>query len=189
MLLNTANVEVLPDKGLKLRECLFDQEKEIQQLTLKLENTPFIQNYSTTDVYVKEEPLLEQKGSFAKDKSLDKYYQNLNNEIDLDFNNILVKPSSSKVTKLGSKAQETRDQKFTLTHERLKDLHGSLLARPSEDEKVEDPRGLQVQLMPHQQHALAWLLWREQQKPSGGILGKYLKKKRSSQWQILFLNL
>lgn len=30
----------------------------------------------------------------------------------------------------------------------------------------------QVTLLPHQRSALAWLLWRETQKPCGGILGK-----------------
>lgn len=30
----------------------------------------------------------------------------------------------------------------------------------------------QVTLLPHQRRALAWLLWRETQKPCGGILGK-----------------
>lgn len=28
-----------------------------------------------------------------------------------------------------------------------------------------------VELLPHQRRALAWLLWRETQKPCGGILG------------------
>lgn len=31
----------------------------------------------------------------------------------------------------------------------------------------------QVTLLPHQRRALAWLLWRETQKPCGGILGKW----------------
>lgn len=29
----------------------------------------------------------------------------------------------------------------------------------------------QVALLPHQRSALTWLLWRETQKPCGGILG------------------
>jgi len=81
--------------------------------------------------------------------------------------------TASELKKLGKKAQETRDKEFALTVERLQDLHGSLIARPSENEKAEDPRGLKIELMPHQQHALAWLMWREQQRPSGGVLGKY----------------
>lgn len=80
--------------------------------------------------------------------------------------------TSSELKKLGKKAQETMDKELALTVERLQDLHKSLVACPSEDEEVADPKGLKVQLMPHQRQALAWLLWREQKKPSGGILGK-----------------
>lgn len=35
---------------------------------------------------------------------------------------------------------------------------------------AEDPAGLKISLLPHQKQALAWLLWRESQKPQGGIL-------------------
>jgi hypothetical protein len=34
-----------------------------------------------------------------------------------------------------------------------------------------DPEGLTVSLLVHQRQALAWLRWREQQVPAGGILG------------------
>lgn len=79
--------------------------------------------------------------------------------------------TSAESKPLGKKAQETRDREYTLTVERLQDLHGSLVARPSEDTRAEDPPGLKVKLMPHQQHALAWLMWREQKRPAGGVLG------------------
>ena len=39
------------------------------------------------------------------------------------------------------------------------------------DTLADDPPGLRVDLMRHQQRALAWMQWREQQKPSAGILG------------------
>lgn len=58
----------------------------------------------------------------------------------------------------------------SLTLERLKDLHSSLEGRPTEDILVATPKGIQVELMPHQMHGLAWMLWREKQKPRGGIL-------------------
>lgn len=46
---------------------------------------------------------------------------------------------------------------------------------PDESVLMSDPKTLKsdVELMPHQKHALAWLLWRESQKPHGGILGWY----------------
>ena len=74
---------------------------------------------------------------------------------------------------LGKKALETLNKQQTLTQQRLQQLHGSLTTCPTENDKAEDPPGLRISLMPHQQHALAWLQWREKQKPKGGILGIY----------------
>ncbi|RZC38461.1 transcription termination factor 2 [Asbolus verrucosus] len=54
--------------------------------------------------------------------------------------------------------------------ETLNELHKSLANCPTENDLMEDPKGLKVPLMTHQKRALTWLLWREQQKPSGGIL-------------------
>lgn len=43
---------------------------------------------------------------------------------------------------------------------------------PSEADEEVDPKCLKrsVTLFPHQKQALAWMLWREYQKPAGGIL-------------------
>ena len=43
---------------------------------------------------------------------------------------------------------------------------------PKDTEELGDPKGLMVSLMTHQRQALMWLVWRERQSPSGGILGK-----------------
>lgn len=84
---------------------------------------------------------------------------------------INIKPTSDHSTRdLGKKALQTFKEQQSLTVERLQDLHGSLISRPTEASQEEDPVGLNTDLMPHQQHALAWLLWREQQKPPGGVL-------------------
>jgi transcription termination factor 2 len=62
-----------------------------------------------------------------------------------------------------------------MTVETLKHLHGSLKSCPGEDVIAEDPETLRtnVELMPHQKRALAWLVWRESHKPYGGILGTF----------------
>ncbi|XP_034510060.1 transcription termination factor 2 isoform X3 [Ailuropoda melanoleuca] len=52
----------------------------------------------------------------------------------------------------------------------IDELHASLESRPGETAVAEDPAGLKVPLLLHQKQALAWLLWRESQKPHGGIL-------------------
>ncbi len=43
---------------------------------------------------------------------------------------------------------------------------------PGTEDELDDPLGLHVELMQHQRQALAWLTWREQQHPPGGILGE-----------------
>lgn len=68
---------------------------------------------------------------------------------------------------------ETHRVQQALTVDALRTLHNSLKSCPTEETVVSDPKGLLVQLMPHQKRALAWLLWRESEKPSGGILGWY----------------
>ena len=54
-------------------------------------------------------------------------------------------------------------------------LSRQLETMPTADVEAGDPAGLKVELMQHQKQALAWLQWREQQHPPGGILGKISK--------------
>ncbi|XP_011647072.2 transcription termination factor 2, partial [Pogonomyrmex barbatus] len=185
LLLTEGNIKVLPDEGKRLRESIREKEKEIEELTLELENTPLVQKFNSQRTKVteklhlakklllKDEPYLDEGDSYLATESLFKDEPYLDDEdySYLGIDGIPTKPTTSpELRELGKKAQATRDKELALTMERLQDLHGSLIARPLENEKAEDPRGLKVQLMPHQQHGLAWLLWREQQKPSGGVL-------------------
>ncbi|XP_009999747.1 PREDICTED: transcription termination factor 2 [Chaetura pelagica] len=54
--------------------------------------------------------------------------------------------------------------------EAINNLHKSLESCPPKQTAAEDPSGLKVPLLLHQKQALAWLLWRESQRPCGGIL-------------------
>ncbi|NXT00125.1 TTF2 factor, partial [Jacana jacana] len=56
------------------------------------------------------------------------------------------------------------------TSEAINHLHKSLESCPTEQTVAEDPSELKVPLLQHQKQALAWLLWRESQRPCGGIL-------------------
>ncbi|NXF48989.1 TTF2 factor, partial [Oceanites oceanicus] len=56
------------------------------------------------------------------------------------------------------------------TSDAINHLHKSLESCPIEQTVAEDPSGLKVPLLLHQKQALAWLLWRESQRPCGGIL-------------------
>lgn len=54
----------------------------------------------------------------------------------------------------------------------LKNGHTGKETCPTEDVLEPTPSKLKKLLMPHQQHSLAWMLWREnQEEPCGGILG------------------
>ncbi|KYN18069.1 Transcription termination factor 2 [Trachymyrmex cornetzi] len=164
-LLTERNIDILPDQGQKLQKCIHQQEEEIKSLTRELEDTSSVPLFDSRDTVEKSHFMKESQ--FSEDE-LDSKYTDYSY---FDIDNIPMRPTTSPESRqLGLKAQATRDKEFALTVERLQDLHGSLVARPSEKEKVEDPKGLKVQLMSHQQHALAWLLWREQQRPSGGVL-------------------
>lgn len=70
---------------------------------------------------------------------------------------------------------ENYQNQKALTVESLEQLHGSLKNRPTDDQLADDPKGLKVTLMEHQKSALAWLMYRERQKPSGGILGTFFE--------------
>lgn len=151
-MLTAGNIDLLPDKGNKLHKSIALQEKELEDITAELERTPLTEPVKTELHSVKE----FNTGSFDPYSNID---------------NVPMKSHTSPDVKaLGKKAQTTLEKEQALTVDRLQDLHGSLVGRPSEEEKAEDPQGLKVKLMPHQQHALAWLMWREEQKPAGGVL-------------------
>ena len=143
LLFDTGNVDLLPDKGERLRESIAMQKRELELITAELEGTPLTETVSVKT---------DSEEIFPIYKYLPNATANLSSR------------------ELGKKAQTTLEKETALTADRLQDLHGSIVARPSENERAEDPQGLNVKLMPHQQHALAWLTWREQQKPPGGVL-------------------
>ncbi|KAL1138244.1 hypothetical protein AAG570_009933 [Ranatra chinensis] len=74
---------------------------------------------------------------------------------------------------MGKRALETHHLQSVATVEALKSLQHSLESKPGEEEEASDPVGLKVPLMQHQRRALNWMLWREHQRPAGGILGEF----------------
>lgn len=68
-------------------------------------------------------------------------------------------------------AYNTYRAQQAMTLDVLQCLHKSLESCPTANMLADDPKGLKVELMDHQKHAIAWLMWRESQKPYGGILG------------------
>ncbi|XP_030841222.1 transcription termination factor 2 [Strongylocentrotus purpuratus] len=63
-----------------------------------------------------------------------------------------------------------QEQVNTTIRETIEKLHKALETCPSAETEADDPSHLRVTLMPHQKYALAWLSWREEHHPCGGIL-------------------
>ncbi|XP_055557996.1 transcription termination factor 2 isoform X1 [Falco biarmicus] len=70
----------------------------------------------------------------------------------------------------GRQTEDRTGAVHSATSEAINHLHKSLESCPTKQTTTEDPSGLKVPLLLHQKQALAWLLWRESQRPCGGIL-------------------
>lgn len=70
----------------------------------------------------------------------------------------------------GEQGMSTFNTQKQLTLNRIEKLHKAMEKCPTENDLARQPDNLNVQLMPHQLHAIKWMRWRESQKPKGGIL-------------------
>ncbi|XP_054258870.1 transcription termination factor 2 [Macrosteles quadrilineatus] len=149
--LKTANLAALPDKGVRLQMNLKKCETNLRDLRYQ---------QGTLANEIIRLQLMPNKG--AVPKPIQQPYPQPK---------IFKLPTSTtNINEMGKKALETHRTQQALTVDALRALHNSLKNCPSEDMLTSDPQGLKVELMPHQQYALSWLMWRESEKPSGGIL-------------------
>lgn len=88
----------------------------------------------------------------------------------LSWDEIKTSTNDVKPKFTGKTGLQTFNTQKTLTIERLQQLHQTNSKCPDENEIMEQPKGLKIELMIHQKSALSWLMWREKQKPRGGIL-------------------
>ncbi|XP_034117250.2 transcription termination factor 2 [Drosophila albomicans] len=143
----------LPDNGVQIKKRISGLQEEINKKTRYLEGCNVQREETPKKVQLPQKPQMS--------KPVDK---------ELDWNDLSAAVNLIQPTHTGTQGLATFNAQKALTVESLKDLHGSLKDCPGEDVQAEDPSGLKVQLMGHQKHALAWMAWREQQRPRGGIL-------------------
>ncbi|XP_014635367.1 PREDICTED: transcription termination factor 2 [Ceratotherium simum simum] len=167
--LASVNIQVLPDKGQKLYKQIQELEEALGALALSPEqganeksNTQVPQQSDVTQTatgpphLVPPKPLqgqeLQPLGSLGVKAACQ------------------VAAGGSSQCHGGPTHQDCLHTGWKITKEAIDALHRSLESCPSETAVAEDPAGLKIPLLPHQKQALAWLLWRESQKPQGGIL-------------------
>uniref|UniRef100_A0A4X2KNX9 Transcription termination factor 2 n=1 Tax=Vombatus ursinus TaxID=29139 RepID=A0A4X2KNX9_VOMUR len=153
--LATVNIQALPDKGDRLLKQVQDLEAALNALSLAA--------VTSTE---------QGKVSYALFKHLVIVQKNHFSLCPARlFKTRFITLFLGKVHLYGGRMTQDRLQAvWKVTSDAIHQLHKSLESRPGTETVAEDPDGLKVPLLLHQKQALAWLLWRENQKPHGGIL-------------------
>ncbi|XP_015450956.1 transcription termination factor 2 isoform X2 [Pteropus alecto] len=163
--LASVNIQVLPDKGQKLLKQIQELEEALGTLALSPEQGTNEENNTQ----------VPQQRNFAKPTTNPPHLmppkplqgQDL---LPLGFRGPKVVAGQYSHCSGGPTNQDRLHAGWKVTSEAIDGLHQSLESCPGETAVAEDPAGLKVPLLLHQKQALAWLLWRESQKPQGGIL-------------------
>nr|XP_044994311.1 transcription termination factor 2 isoform X2 [Jaculus jaculus] len=167
--LAVVNIQALPDKGQKLLKQIQVLEEALSALALSPEQgskeksdtqvpqqSNFTRATGDTPHLVPPQPLL---GHDVQPES----------SLGLKASHQVMAGGRSQCSK-GCISQDRLHTVWKVTSDAIDELHRSLESRPDETAVAEDPAGLKVPLLLHQKQALAWLLWRERQRPQGGIL-------------------
>ncbi|XP_067266055.1 transcription termination factor 2 isoform X1 [Chanodichthys erythropterus] len=182
--LSVVNVSALPDKGERLKSQVKELEEALESLSLttaSLSGT-FLEPQDKDRAEAEHKPIHSLSNPFSrpggtillptapvpmqKESSSGSLGLNLSQGYSQMYG---VNPQSQAF--YGGRMTENRLLAVrNATTEALDHLHDSLESCPTEDTEAQDPKGIKVELLPHQRRALAWLLWRETQKPCGGIL-------------------
>ncbi|XP_031438662.2 transcription termination factor 2 [Clupea harengus] len=177
--LSVVNVSALPDKGERLRSQVKDLEDALDSLSL----TPLTEPESLDEVKEEQKPspVPSQSNPFGRPggvillpdaPALSPHEATgaLGLSPSQGYSQMFRADPQSH-TFYGGKMTEGRLVAIrNATTDTINHLHKSLETCPGPDTETKDPKGIKVQLLPHQRRALAWLLWREDQKPCGGIL-------------------
>lgn len=88
-------------------------------------------------------------------------------ELELDFQNLSINENESKEVE----PNELSCDDTVSVSKLFGEIKRSEKSMPNENDLADQPQLINGNLMPHQRHALAWMIWRENQYPKGGILG------------------
>uniref|UniRef100_A0A671NX69 Transcription termination factor 2-like n=1 Tax=Sinocyclocheilus anshuiensis TaxID=1608454 RepID=A0A671NX69_9TELE len=157
--LSVVNVSALPDKGERLKSQVKELEESLESLSLTTASLSGEIHFIFWSLKV----IILSRSTLP--------FKCLGSCIDVLIWPVVSAVNAQNQAFYGGKMTENRLLAVrNATTEAIDHLHDSLESCPTEDTESPDPKGIKVELLPHQRRALAWLLWRETQKPCGGIL-------------------
>ncbi|NXU47063.1 TTF2 factor, partial [Turnix velox] len=184
--LATVNIQLLPDKGERLLKQVQDLEAALSVLNISTADTTEKGEDSTSSGSHKESPLnpfdrpggtklitpLPLQDPTARTSSVSHSHPSAAAALgSSEYCGHSFGMNYGVQNLYGGRMTEDRIQAVhNATSEAINHLHKSLESCPTEQTVAEDPSGLKVPLLHHQKQALSWLLWRESQRPCGGIL-------------------
>ncbi|XP_005076574.1 transcription termination factor 2 [Mesocricetus auratus] len=167
--LAAVNIQALPDKGEKLLKQIQALEDALGALALSPEQGTKDSCSSREPQQTKTTKTAADPPHFLPPQPLPSHHVQLAGSLGLKAGRQGTSEGSSQCSG-GHMNQQHLHSVWKITSEAIDELHRSLESCPGETAVAEDPAGLKVPLLLHQKQALAWLLWRESQKPQGGIL-------------------
>ncbi|NXR67480.1 TTF2 factor, partial [Rhadina sibilatrix] len=181
--LATVNVQLLPDKGERLLKQVQDLEAALSALNISTADTSE-KGQDSTSSSCREESLSNPVGKPGGTKLIPPLllqdstakasagsHSHPSAAATWDFSGQSFGMSVGVQNLYGGRMTEDRIRAVhSAIFEAINHLHKSLESCPTKETAAEDPSGLKVPLLQHQKQALAWLLWRESQRPCGGIL-------------------
>ncbi|NXB82350.1 TTF2 factor, partial [Donacobius atricapilla] len=183
--LATVNIQLLPDKGERLLKQVQDLEAALSALNISTADTSE-KGQDSTSSSCHEETLSNPVGRPGGTKLITPLHQDPTAKASAGSQShpsaaatwgsthlwySIFAVSTGVQNLYGGRMTEDRIRAVhSATFEAINHLHKSLESCPTEETAADDPSGLKVPLLQHQKQALAWLLWRESQRPCGGIL-------------------
>lgn len=166
--------QLLPDRGVKLKETMAADYKELEEKQRVLATWEVDENLSIKNTIAKS--FQSGRNSNFASVSIDDSVEEVATP---PTNNM---PSTSKQAMPGVDVRDVQPKYFgkvgmqhfqeqkAATVDKLHKLQREIDARPNEEDLEEPPKHLKVPLMKHQLHAVKFMLWREASNPRGGLL-------------------
>ncbi|XP_076975882.1 transcription termination factor 2 isoform X2 [Tamandua tetradactyla] len=167
--LASVNIQALPDKGQKLFKQIQVLEDALSALTLCPDQGTNAESDAQAPQQCSVIKTTSEPPRLVPPKAL--HPQELQPQSSLGLQAACQVPAAGSSHRNGGHTDHSHfNAKWKIISDAIDELHRSLESCPSETAVAEGPAELKVPLLLHQKQALAWLLWRESQKPRGGIL-------------------